>query len=108
MWKVRPDSYHVESNMNSIKNYHSSSLQQLQSTSRRLERRFSQIEVLIEQGEAVSTSDAQVSASTEGLSNLSLLRDGLMKYAGGWGREWSTIGVDDWIEVGKWWLMKVC
>ena len=94
--------------MNNIKNCRSSSLQQLQSTSQRLERRFSQIEVLIEQGEAVSTIDPPVSASTEELSKMSLLRDGLMKYAEGWGREWSTIGVDDWIEVGKWWLMKVC
>jgi hypothetical protein len=23
------------------------------------------------------------------------------------GRSWSSIGIDDWIQAGKWWLMKV-
>ena len=107
MWKVRPHIYHVESSMNSIKNCRSSSLQQLQSTGQRLERRFSQIEILIEQGGASAPSDPQVSAVTGGVSNMNLLSDGLMKYAEGGGRKWSAIGVDDWIEAGKWWLMKV-
>ena len=31
-----------------------------------------------------------------------------MKHAEGGGRKWSAIGVDEWIEAGKWWLMKVC
>ena len=30
-----------------------------------------------------------------------------MKKAEEGGRKWSAIGVDDWIEAGKWWLMKV-
>ena len=108
MRKVRPDSYHVWSNMNSVKNYRSSSLQQLQSASQRLERRFSQIEVLIEQGgDGASSHPPQISAVTSGLSGLSLLSDGLMKNAESGGRKWSAIGVDEWIEAGKWWLMKV-
>ena len=108
MWKVRPDSYHVQSNMHSTKNYYSSSLQQLQSTSQRLERRFTQIETLIKEGGAsTSTGPPQISTVARGLSDLSLLSDGLMKYAEEGGRKWSAIGVDEWIEAGKWWLMKV-
>ena len=94
--------------MSSANNYRSSSLQQLQSANQRLERRFSQIEALIGQGGAdTSAGPPRISTVTRGLSNLSLLSDGLMKYAEEGGRRWSAIGVDEWIEAGKWWLMKV-
>ena len=78
-------------------------------SNRKLERRFSQIEILIERGGAgASTDPPTISAVTGGLPNMRLLSAGLMKQAEEGGRKWSAIGVDDWIEAGKWWLMKVC
>ena len=97
--------------MHNIKNDCSSSLQTLQLASQKLERRFTQIEILIERGGGgggASTDPPLISAVTEGLSNMNLLSDGLMKHAEEGGRRWSAIGVDDWIEAGKWWLLKVC
>ena len=92
----------------SIKNDRSSSLQQLQLSNQKLERRFSQIEILIDRGgTSASTDPPVISAAAGGLSNMRLLSAGLMKQAEEGGRKWSAIGVDDWIEAGKWWLMKV-
>ena len=76
---------------------------------KKLERRFSQIETLIERGGAsASTDPPPVSTVTGELSNINQLSHALMKQAEEGGRKWSAIGVDDWIEAGKWWLMKVC
>ena len=89
---------------NVIRLQHRSSLQQLQTASQRLDRRLSQIEAFID----TSADSPRVSAVTGGCSNLNLLSDGPTKYAEGGRRKWSVIGVDEWIEAGKWWLMKVC
>jgi len=35
------------------------------------------------------------------------LTRGMMAKAEVNGRAWSSIGIDDWIQAGKWWLMKV-
>ena len=114
MRKVRPRRpCTLQRDTRSIKNDCSSSLQQLQLANQKLERRFSQIEILIERGgggsrDGASTDPPLISAVTKGVSNMNLLNDGLMKRAEEGGRKWSAIGVDDWIEAGKWWLMKVC
>lgn len=36
------------------------------------------------------------------------LNAALMKNAEAGQRKWSSIGVDEWIQAGRWWLMKVC
>ena len=111
MRKVRP-SCTLHYTTHSIKNDYSSSLQQLQLANQKLEGRFSQIEILIERGGSsgagASTDHTLISTAAGGLSNMRLLSDGLMKYAEEGGRKWSAISVDDWIEAGKRWLIKVC
>ena len=107
MRKVRPGTitYIVT---HSIKNDRSSSLQQLQMANKKLERELGEIKVLIERGGSSSSIDPPlVSGVTGGLRDMSLLSAELMKQAEQGGRKWSAIGVDDWIEAGKWWLMKV-
>ena len=74
----------------------------------KLERELGEIKVLIERGGSGSSIDPPlVSGVTGGLRDMSLLSAGLMNQAEQGGRKWSAIGVDDWIEAGKWWLMKV-
>ena len=109
MRKVRPRlPCTLQRDTRSIKNDCSSSLQQLQLANQKLERRFSQIESLIERGGAGLSSDPPLISTIWGLSNMRLLSVELMNHAEEGGRKWSAIGVDDWIEAGKWWLMKVC
>ena len=93
--------------MHSIKNYCSSSLQQLQMANQRLERELNEIKILVGRCGGASVDPPLVSAVTGGLRDMSLLSAELMKQAEQGGRKWSAIGVDDWIEAGKWWLMKV-
>jgi hypothetical protein len=89
-------------------NPRSSSLQRLESSNKKLERRFSQIEVLIgEVGKNTSADYPEISAIPNTTSKLSLLSAGLMGAAEDGRRKWSAIGVDEWIEAGKWWLIKV-
>ena len=108
MRKVKPQTYYVQRNTRSIKNHFSSSLRQLQSASQKLERELSEIKSLIEQGEGgASTGPSLISGAAGGSRRMSLLSAELMEQAEEGERKWSAIGLDDWIEAGKWWLMKV-
>lgn len=112
----------------------SSSLQRIEATNVRLERRFSEIGDLIQNlvtsvnqggsgsgsgsggggggGNATGTSSGHptltvVDAKTSKILILQL-NAALMKNAEVGQRKWSSIGVDEWIQAGRWWLMKVC
>lgn len=71
---------------------HSSSLERLKSPNNRLERKLGEIEALVNSvGGEVKTGNDQEGLSAAEIGN----------------RKWSAIGVDEWIQAGKWWLMKV-
>jgi hypothetical protein len=77
-------------------------------SNKKLERRFSQIEGLIGQvGVSASPNSPEISAVPNTTSTMRLLSAALMDHAENGRRKWSAIGVDEWIEAGKWWLMKV-
>lgn len=87
----------------------SSSLQRIEETNVRLERRFSEIGDLIQKFGTASSSDPTLSAVNIKTSKISLLHlnAALMKNAEVGQRKWSAIGVDEWIQAGRWWMMKV-
>lgn len=86
----------------------SSSLQRLEATNRKLERRFSEIKGFIHKfgTEAETPQLSTVDAKTPKIL-LMHLNTALMKSAEAGERKWSAIGVDEWIQAGRWWLMKV-
>jgi hypothetical protein len=47
-----------------------------------------------------------ITASLDNDSQFQLTK-AFMKSAEAQGRSWTSIGIDDWVQVGKWWLMKV-
>lgn len=69
----------------------------------RLERRFSEIENFVQK--------ASGSPTTPSIGNRAfqspLLSAEFMINAEIEKRRWSTIGVDEWIQAGRWWLLKV-
>lgn len=65
----------------------------------RLERRFSQIGEFIQKAEG--------SPVITGAFTTPLLSAKLMMNAEIGRRKWSAIGVDEWIQAGRWWLLKV-
>lgn len=78
----------------------------------KLERRFSEIGDLIQNlGNGAGTSSEQptISAVDAKSSKIAILQlnAALMKTAEIGQRKWSSIGVDEWIQAGRWWLMKV-
>lgn len=79
----------------------------------KLERRFNEIGGLIEKlGTGSGTSSEQPTLSTIDAKTSKILilqfNAALMKMAEVGQRKWSSIGVDEWIQAGRWWLMKVC
>lgn len=68
----------------------------------RLETSFSQIGDLIHKAEG-----SPMISCIGGGFKIPLLSAELMKYAEVGQRRWSSIGVDEWIQAGKWWLLKV-
>lgn len=89
----------------------SSSLQRIEATNLRLQRRFSEIEGFIKKlgdvDETPQLSAISVHVKTPKIS-LMQLNAALMKNAEVGQRKWSSIGVDEWIQAGRWWMMKVC
>lgn len=89
----------------------SSSLQRIEATNLRLQRRFSEIEAFIKKlgdvDETPRLSAISVLVETPKIS-LMQLNAALMKNAEVGQRKWSSIGVDEWIQAGRWWMMKVC
>lgn len=82
----------------------SSSLERLESSHVRLERKLSQVGNLVQKM-------GQDSAGTPTISNQAFgtpfLNKALMKNAEIGQRRWSSIGVEEWIQAGRWWLLKV-
>lgn len=68
----------------------------------RLERRFSQIGEFIQKAEGTP-----IISGISGAFKTPLLSAELMKKAEVGRRRWSAIGVDEWIQAGRWWLLKV-
>lgn len=68
----------------------------------RLERRFSQIGEFIQKAEGTP-----IISGISGAFKTPLLSAELMKNAEVGLRRWSAIGVDEWIQAGRWWLLKV-
>lgn len=67
----------------------------------RLERRFSQIGEFIQKAEGTP-----IISGISGAFKTPLLSAELMKNAEVGRRRWSAIGVDEWIQAGRWWLLK--
>lgn len=95
----------------------SSSLQRTEATNVKLERMFTEIRDLIEKlsnssqtGSGTSSEQPTLSALDTKTSKIAILQlnAALMKTAEVGQRKWSSIGVDEWIQAGRWWLMKVC
>lgn len=80
----------------------SSSLQRIESSTMRLERRFSQIGEFIQKVEGTP-----IISGVNRAFKTPLLSAELMKNAEVGRRRWSAIGVDEWIQAGRWWLLKV-
>lgn len=85
----------------------SSSLQRIESTTIRLERRFSEIGAIVGKFGTHTTQDAAKISATGGASGMAFVSSIFMKNAEKGQRRWASIGVDEWIQAGKWWLMKV-
>lgn len=99
MWKVYPQ---PPEPLDIITDGPSSSLQRIESSAMRLERRFSQI------GEFIKKAEGSPAVSgVSGAFKTPLLSAELMKNAEIGHRRWSSIGVDEWIQAGRWWLLKV-
>lgn len=97
-----------KSSINADINRLSSSLQRIESSNIRLERTFSQIKAFIQKDEGENPSgDPRVSSISGGAFKSPLMSAALMKNAEIGNRGWSSIGVDEWIQAGCWWLLKV-
>lgn len=78
----------------------------------KLERRFSEIGDLIQKlgtGTGASSEQPTLSIAHAKTSKILILQfnAALMRNAEVGQRRWSSIGVDEWIQAGRWWLMKV-
>lgn len=78
----------------------------------KLERRFSEIGDLIQKlgtGTGVSSDQPTLSIANSKTSKILILQfnAALMRNAEVGQRRWSSIGVDEWIQAGRWLLMKV-
>ncbi|KAL0634113.1 hypothetical protein Q9L58_006992 [Maublancomyces gigas] len=86
-----------------------SSLERIESSNRILERRFSQIGDFIQKIEARG-SEQSPTISTIRVGDQAfkapILSAALMIQAEVGQRRWSSIGVDEWIQAGRWWLLK--
>lgn len=86
----------------------SSSLQRIESSNQRLERRFSRIDELVQKFESQRSPETpSISAVKDKALKKPLLSAKLMENAEVGKRRWSAIGVDEWIQAGRWWLLKV-
>ncbi|KAI5838486.1 hypothetical protein DFP73DRAFT_256218 [Morchella snyderi] len=92
-----------------------SSLQRIEASNARLERSFSQIDALIRtfRKQADRTLQNQVVPLLPTISTLSggafkatSITACFIKNAELQNRRWSTIGAEEWIQAGRWWLMK--
>lgn len=85
----------------------SSSLQRIESTTLKLEKGVNDIKGLIRRSTNDSSSAPPVLSVLDGEKVFAVSFSAkLMKNAEG-GRKWSAIGVDEWIQGGRWWLLKV-
>lgn len=88
----------------------SSSLQRIESSNMRLERRFSQIGDFIQKAESGGggpSGPPTISGIGDRAFKSPIFSAALMKNAEVGQRRWSSIGVDEWIQAGRWWLLKV-
>lgn len=86
----------------------SSSLQRLETSHLKLERRFSEIGAKIEKfGKDTAQINPTVSIAGSGVSGMGFISATFMMNAEIGQRRWASIGVDEWIQAGRWWLMKV-
>lgn len=85
----------------------SSSLQRLESSHVRLERKMSQIGEYVQKIGQGSPGNPSVSAIAHQGFGTPLLNKKLMENAEIGQRRWASIGVDEWIQAGRWWLLKV-
>ncbi|KAI5840126.1 hypothetical protein DFP73DRAFT_197664 [Morchella snyderi] len=84
-----------------------SSLQRIESSNQRLERRFCRIDELVQKFESQgSPENPSISAINHKALKKTLLSAKLMENAEVGKRRWSAIGVDEWIQAGRWWLLK--
>ncbi|RPB07542.1 hypothetical protein P167DRAFT_495646 [Morchella conica CCBAS932] len=84
-----------------------SSLQRIESSTQKLERRFSRIDELVQKFESQGSPEApSISAVNDKALKKTLLSMKLMENAEVGKRRWSAIGVDEWIQAGRWWLLK--
>lgn len=86
----------------------SSSLQRLESSHVRLERKLTEIGKYVQKIGQGSLGTPNVSAVAQQGFGTPLLNKELMKNAEIGQRRWASIGVDEWIQAGRWWLLKVC
>jgi len=87
----------------------SSSLERLENSTNKIERRLSDIKSFIRKAEdhGTMTTTPRVSSSITGDEIFDLkLSKTLMKSAEVSGR-WAAIGIDQWIQAGRWWLLRV-
>lgn len=92
------------------RNRSSSSLQRIESSNVRLERRFSQIETFIQKADSQPTSESEdptISCISDQAFKSPVLSAALMNNAEIGRRRWPSIGIDEWIQAGRWWLLKV-
>lgn len=89
-----------------VKSY-SSSLERLESSHVRLERKLTEIGKYVQKIGQGSTETPTISTNENEGFGTPLLNRALMKNAEIGQRRWSSIGVDEWIQAGRWWLLKV-
>lgn len=88
--------------------FFSSSLKQIDATTVRLERRLSEIgAIVIKFGAGDAEKTPAISATGDSPSGMTFISSIFIKNAEIGNRRWASIGVDEWIQAGKWWLMKV-
>lgn len=86
----------------------SSSLQRIESSNMRLERRLTDINKLFHKLDAQSSPESpSISMTGNAGFGTPLLNAALMRNAESGKRRWASIGVDEWIQAGRWWLLKV-
>lgn len=88
--------------------YTTPSLQRIECSNTRLERRFSDISQLFHKMDAHRSPEApSIFMTGDSQFGSPLLNAVLMKNAESGKHTWVLIGVDEWIQAGRWWLLKV-
>ncbi|KAL0631674.1 hypothetical protein Q9L58_009454, partial [Maublancomyces gigas] len=90
-----------------LNSFGNSSLKQIDATTVRLERRLSEIgAIVIKFGAGDTQQTPAISATDDSPSGMTFIGSIFIKNAEIGNRRWASIGVDEWIQAGKWWLMK--